>query len=133
MRPGLLRPASLFASNETGPAGGSAREIETISFLAARTGLTINTDFGVGDEPQLVAALPSAGSPILICREHDHIPTIADALGSVSPAVPQTWPDDRFDVVWVFVRTQSRGTTPSYRFSQVPELLMPGDANAPIS
>jgi hypothetical protein len=35
------------------------------------------------------------------------------------------WPDDRFDVVWVFTATDT-----GWRFDQVPELLLPGDANS---
>jgi hypothetical protein len=134
VRRGLVRPAAVFASNLTGPAGGSAREQETVSLVVTQLGVQLNTDYGVGDEQQLVAGLAGATSrPALICWEHDHIATIANDLGNVSPAVPQTWPDDRFDVVWVFVKIGAQGGTPSYRFYQVPELLLPGDSDTPIS
>jgi hypothetical protein len=134
VRRGLARPTALFASNQTGPAGGSAREVETISFVAAQLGVAINSDYGVGDESQLVAVLAKTRGPILVCWEHDHIPTIADDLGTVTPAVPQTWPSSRFDVVWVFVRAPSgRSSSPSYRFYQVPELLLPGDLATTIT
>jgi hypothetical protein len=117
VRPGLARPAEVFASNETGPAGGSARELETIGFVAEQLGVRINSDYGVGDESELVSALATTPGPILVCWEHDHIPAIADDLGTVTPAVPQTWPSTRFD----------------YRFYQVPELLLPGDLDTPIA
>jgi hypothetical protein len=134
VRRGLVRPTSLFASNQSGPDGGSAREQETISFVAAQTGLTINLDYGVGDETQLVTALQATSGPILVCWEHNNIPAIANALGNVTPAVPQAWPSSRFDVVWVFLPYQTRGSsTPSYHFYQVPELLMPGDLKTPIT
>jgi len=133
VRRGLVRPAAVFASNLTGPAGGSAREEETVSFLVTQLGVELNTAYGVGDEQQLVAALATTKGPVLICWEHDHIPTIADELGNVSPAVPETWPDGRFDVVWVFVPTRTTPGGPGYRFYQVPELLMPGDSDTPIS
>ncbi len=130
----LARPAVVFASDQTGPAGGSARELETISLVAARLGVTPNTDYGVGNEQQLVSALTNTPAPILVCWDHDYIPVIAGDLGTVRPAVPQTWPSDRFDVVWVFVRRPGqRSGSPRYDFYQVPELLLPGDRDAPIT
>lgn len=36
---------------------------------------------------------------------------------------PQAWPDDRFDLVWVFEREDE-----DWRFSQVPQLLLSGDS-----
>lgn len=48
--------------------------------------------------------------------------------GALSPAVPPGWPEDRFDMVYVLRRT----TDGRYAFSQVPELLLPGDSAEPI-
>jgi hypothetical protein len=48
---------------------------------------------------------------------------MAAAFGSLAPAAPRTWPDDLYDVVWTFIST---GT--GWRFAQVPERLLPGDA-----
>ncbi len=36
---------------------------------------------------------------------------------------PQTWPDDRFDIVWVFERADG-----GWSFTQVPQLLLAGDS-----
>jgi hypothetical protein len=105
--------------------------VETISLVAEKLGVTINNDYGLGEEPQLVSALTSTAGPILVCWEHDHIPTLADDLWSVTLTAPQTWPSDRFDVVWVFVRRSGRES--NYRVYQVPELLLPGDLDSPIS
>jgi hypothetical protein len=33
------------------------------------------------------------------------IPAIAEASGDLTPAPPDTWPDDRFDVVWTLTAT----------------------------
>jgi hypothetical protein len=132
LRPGLFRPASVFASNLTGPGGGSAREEQTVRFLAARLVVRLNTDYGVGEEEQLLAALASTRGPSLICWAHDDIPTIADRLGEISPPPPPTWPDDRFDVVWVFVKTRGEQGAQPYRFYQVVELVLPGDRETPI-
>jgi hypothetical protein len=125
---GLTRPAAVFASNRSGPAGGSAREEQTVIILAARLGVELNTDYGAGEEDRLAGALALCPGPALVCWKHDRIPAIANHLGDVSPAMPQTWPEDRFDVVWVFVRTDERGGPRArYAFYQVPELLLPGD------
>jgi hypothetical protein len=36
--------------------------------------------------------------------------------------VPETWPDDRFDVVWSFTLTSS--APPEYDFAELPQLLL---------
>jgi hypothetical protein len=43
--------------------------------------------------------------------------------------VPATWPGERFDMVYVFT-ADGPG---SYAFSQVPQLVLPGDDSAPIA
>jgi len=44
--------------------------------------------------------------------------------------VPQTWPDDRFDLVWVFEPAPTPG---GFRLHQVPQLLLAGDRAYPIT
>jgi hypothetical protein len=44
--------------------------------------------------------------------------------------VPQIWPDDRFDLVWVFEPGSTGG---SWRLRQVPQLLLAGDRAEPIA
>ncbi len=61
--------------------------------------------------------------------QHRLIPSIARYLGSVHPAVPKKWPEERYDLVWVFTR---RGDG-SWRFRQVPQLLLAGDGRSIIS
>ncbi len=63
----------------------------------------------------------------LICWERTAIADIVAHLGTVTPKPPATWPDDRFDVVFVFTRSGS-----GWAFTQVPELLLPGDKPSPI-
>jgi hypothetical protein len=75
----------------------------------------------------LVADVLSHPGPTLICWQHGEIPTIAAAFGNVSPSPPGSWPNDRFDVIWTFTRTQTGWT-----FAQIPEMAIPGDRPAPI-
>jgi hypothetical protein len=69
---------------------------------------------------------------VLICWEHDHIPLLASSLPTVAgTAIPQTWPGDRFDVIWTF--TLVPGSSPAqYAFGQIPQQLLPGDADTVI-
>ena len=60
---------------------------------------------------------------------HAHIPALATALPLVrGTVIPQTWPDDRYDVIWAF----TLATDHEYSFGQVPQLLLSGDTNAII-
>ena len=74
-------------------------------------------------------AAQSCDGVVLIGWEHKHIPLIANAILGNATA-PQQWPGERFDMVWVFDFDAGNGT---WRFSQVPELLMPGDSAEPIA
>ena len=61
--------------------------------------------------------------------EHHLIPSIAAALVGRPGIVPTTWPDDRYDIVWVFERP---GGGSEFTFRQVPQLLLGGDIADPI-
>lgn len=126
-RPGLFRPHTLFASNRDGPGGGSEGEQETLRPLARRLGLALNTDHGVGEESALAAAAQAAEGPVLICWKHDYVGAIVDCLGRVDPA-PRGWPEDRYDVIWVFARQEF-----GYRFHEIPQLLLGDDRPVRIS
>jgi hypothetical protein len=39
--------------------------------------------------------------PTLICRQHGKLPSVITAFGTVTPALPSTWPDNRLDMAWV--------------------------------
>jgi hypothetical protein len=124
-RPGLARPASIFASDPGGH--GSKRPLETITPLAAALGITPNTQYDKGDEAALAAGLAGAPDPVLISWQHESIPAIIANLGQVTPAPPASWPGPRFDMVYVFNR-DSGGWT----FSQIPQMLLAGDSATPF-
>jgi hypothetical protein len=105
------------------------RTHETIAPLAGQLGLQIQTPFEKGYETDLGKQVAAATSGVtLICWEHKHIPAIANAIILNDPQIPASWPGDRFDVVWVFEAT-APGT---YAFTQVPEMLLPGDQETTI-
>ncbi len=127
---GLARPAGLVASDPGG--AGSKRPMQTVGPLSERLGLKIGLvpvpAKKSGTQPIADALLAQPG-PVLGAFQHKLIPAIAQRLGQVSPAVPSQWPEDRFDLVWVFVRR--RGGT--WQFSQVPQLLLFGDRSSVVT
>jgi hypothetical protein len=131
---GLQSPATLL-SPSYGNADKTAehRTYQTIEGLRDRLGVAIVSAYAEGDEPQLAAAVVSQYSGVvLICWEHDHIPSLASSLPTVAGTViPQAWPGDRFDVIWTF--TLVPGSAPAqYAFGQIPQQVLSGDANTGI-
>jgi hypothetical protein len=125
----LVRPQFLYASKQKNLKHGSRRPYETIKPLADKLGLEININFMKGEEEKMVEDALQKSGTVLICWQHENIPTstmegpgiakyILDTgsydfsqvpqclLYGDSPdpikEAPDKWPDDRFDVVWVF-------------------------------
>jgi len=91
--------------------------------LANKLGLTIATGSLKGQESQVAAQAIACGGIALIGWEHENVPLIANAILGNDTTAPQTWPGERFDLVWVF-DLQPDGT---YAFSQVPQQVLAGD------
>ena len=134
LQAGLQTPAALLS-----PSYGSAdqtaehRTYQTIEALSDRLGQAIVSAYAEGDEPALASAVVSQYSGVvLICWEHDHIPSLASSLPAVAGTViPSAWSDDRFDVIWTF--TLAPGAAPAqYTFTQIPQQLLSGDADTVI-
>jgi hypothetical protein len=122
-RPPLGKPSSLFASGSE-----SLRPKQTVAPLAATLNLSIRT-FLKSQEVELVAAAKKAEDPVLIAWQHEAIPDIAGLIRGGVDGVPQRWPSHVYDLVWVF-DLQPSG---AWSFTQVPELVMPGDSEKPIA
>jgi len=123
--PGLWRPTTIWAADPREGAG--QRPWQTVRPLAARLGITVETRFGKAQASDLAAALRDAHGIALVAWQHEEIPTIVAHLGNVTPLPPTQWPEERFDLVWVFTRTDT-----GWAFSQVPQLLLVGDRNEVI-
>ena len=126
---GLPVPEHLIAS-QIGPKSSSARPVESLEPLAARLGLVVDTRFLKEDVSALGGALATIEGVTLMSWEHKLIPSIAFALVGQPSVVPRIWPDDRYDIVWVLERPAGAST---FRFRQVPQLLLAGDSAAPIA
>lgn len=126
VRSGLLRPVAVVASNPR--RDGSKRPFQTVTPLAAELAVTVNLAQAKGQEAELVEGLRGLAGPVLIAWQHESIPAIVAHLGPVSPTPPPTWPDSRFDMVYVFTRAGDH-----WKFTQVPQLLMAGDSAQPLA
>ncbi|MGZ3587007.1 MAG: hypothetical protein ACXVAP_07140, partial [Candidatus Limnocylindrales bacterium] len=125
----LPTPSRLFAS-ELGPHSRSRRPLETLQPLSDRLGLPIDEPVPQDELDQLVQTLRASTGHVLVAWEHKRIPLIANQLVGDSSSVPQAWPDDRYDLVWVF---EPNATATGFRLRQVPQLLLAGDRPEPIT
>ena len=125
-----MDPGVVFAAG-VGHGSKSERSVETVTPLVALLKLSGNVDFITshlkdGLQP-LIDDVMSRNGTILVAWEHQVIPSLIGFLPN-PPAVPQQWPGDRFDMVWVLDRAGN-----GWSFSQVPQLLLAGDSATPIS
>ena len=119
---GIHRPDHLFAVRfDLGFVGSSRRSRQTVRPLAETSGMRCDDRFGEGQEDLLARAVQRLQGTVLIAWSHGHIPIIAGALCPGVP-IPEEWPEDRFDLVWVIDRSGKRQT-----FRQVAQRLLAGD------
>jgi broad specificity phosphatase PhoE len=126
--PDLATPRTIFASG-IGHHSKSLRPQQTVTPLAAKLGLSINTSFPKGNESGLTQAAKAIGGIVLVAWEHEAIPEIAELVVGSNQGIPQHWSGGRFDLVWVFDRTNGGE---QWRFTQVPQELLSGDSSDPI-
>jgi hypothetical protein len=127
--PNLPTPAHLFAS-QIGGSGSSQRPRETLLPLSERLGLAVDSSFPKEAVDELVRAVRTSDGVVLIAWEHHLMPSVANLLTTDTSKVPQTWPDDRYDLIWVFDITARPGGSPGFR--EVPQMLLAGDKSTPI-
>jgi hypothetical protein len=124
----LARPQFLFASKPL-RRKGSRRSIETLSPLADKLGIEINSGFQRNAIESMIEKAVLCKGVVLISWQHEYIPEIASQILKNGNKAPASWPEDRFDVVWVFDLDRSSS---KYRFKQVPQKLLNGDSGSPI-
>ncbi|MEM5448533.1 MULTISPECIES: hypothetical protein [Paraburkholderia] len=124
-----LKPATVFAAG-AGPSSKSKRSMQTVAPLVSLLRETSQVDYVTtylkDDGRALMADVLTRAGVVLIAWEHKVLPSLIGHMPR-APIVPATWPDDRFDVVWIFDRTGD-----NWSFSQLPQLLLAGDSTAPI-
>jgi broad specificity phosphatase PhoE len=126
--PTFPTPTHLFAS-QIGGGSSSHRPRETLLALGERLGLAVDSRFPKEQVDELIRAVHAIDGPVLIAWEHQLIPSIANLLAQDKSKVPQIWPDDRYDLVWVFESGSQGGEV---EFREVPQTLLAGDRPTPI-
>ena len=124
----LAKPQFLFASKPL-RRKGSRRPIETITPLAHKLALRINSNFPRFDFGSMLEQVYSCKGVVLICWQREYIPGIASYILGSNNIAPQSWPEDCFDMIWVFDLDRSSS---KYTFKQVAQKLLAGDLTAPI-
>ena len=126
-RSGISKPDHLFATRfDKYSIDASRRPLQTLEPLAKSMGLKIGDLFGKGQEHKLVAAIQRLSGVALVAWSHENIRFLVEAIRPTGLQPPE-WPDERFDLVWVFDRS-ARG----WKFSQSPQMLLAGDLKDPV-
>jgi broad specificity phosphatase PhoE len=122
------QPTELIVPDHHGPDPETKyRPYQTLMPLADLLGLPIEPR--EPHEGKLATELAEANTGVtLVSWAHEDIPKLAEHIPTDGEKPPESWPDDRYDLVWVFEAT-APGT---YAFSQVPEMLLPGDKESTI-
>jgi hypothetical protein len=124
----LAKPQFLFASKPL-RRRGSRRPFETLVPLAQKLAIRINSNFQRGDFDSMVEEVMACKGVVLICWQREYIPEIAAQILGNNNAAPMNWPEDCYNMIWVF---DLLGSRMKYSFKQVPQKLLAGDLTTPI-
>ena len=131
LRTGISKPGAVFSPLYKDKPQNE-RTYQTVLPLSLRLGISTETLFGKADVKEMAGVAVGRTGVVLICWEHENIPSLAKALPTVNgKKIPGKWPGDRFDVVWSFTLAAGTGS-PQYEFSQIPQLLLSGDKGSKI-
>jgi hypothetical protein len=124
----LAKPKFLFASKPL-RRKGSRRSMETLTPLAQKLAIRINSSFQRSDFESMLDEVFACKGVVLICWQREYIPQIASYILGNKKIAPSVWPEDCFDMIWVFDLARSSS---KYTFKQVPQRLLGGDLTTPI-
>ena len=119
----LAKPQFLYASKPV-KRKGSRRPFETIMPLAEKLAIRINSNFKKFETESMLEDALLCNGVVLICWQREYIPQITEQILVNKALAPPEWPEDRFDMVWVFDRNPSSAR---YSFKQIPQSLLMGD------
>jgi hypothetical protein len=121
--PALAKPDVIFAEGDSGHVK-SLRAQHTVLALADFLEKHLNIKHAKGDEKELAKDAVATDGVVLIAWEHNAIIDIVNHITGDQKTCPQTWPDSRYDLVWVLDREPHSA---AWKFTQVPQMLLPGD------
>ena len=123
--PGIVQPGRVIATQASDEAK-SRREVDTARPTADRLSITLEDGHSHGEEKQVAAEILAKPDSTLVVWHHGTIAKLVAAFPvSNASDVPDHWPEERFDLIWVL--TREPGDQLSYRFSVVPQGLLTGD------
>jgi hypothetical protein len=118
----LARPQILFACKADSK-DPSLRPQHTLLPLSDLLQVEFNRHYFEGEEKALVRKVLESPGPALVAWKHITMHVIANLILGDKTTAPQHWPFSCYDIVWVFDRRDDAWT-----FSQIPQLLLPGDS-----
>lgn len=124
----LATPQFLYASKPV-LRKGSRRSLQTITPLGEKLAIKINSEFQRAEFEKMLADAFSRNGVVLICWQREYIPAIASLILGNNTTAPADWPEDRYDMIWIFDLDRSSCT---YTFTQAPQELLNGDLIVPI-
>ncbi len=101
---GIGKKEATIAGKKVKVGSHSRRPLETVTPMAGRLRLKPVTDFTKGEEALLVKDVLARSATVLICWQHEDIPAIGNLITGNDKTVPQEWPENRYDLIWVFDR-----------------------------
>jgi hypothetical protein len=126
--PSLATPQFVYASKPL-LRKGSRRSLQTVTPLGEKLSIKINSEFQRAEFERMIEDVYSRNGVVLICWQREYIPNIASLILGKKSAAPSDWPEDRYDMIWVFDLDRSSSR---YSFEQVPQELLAGDLITPI-
>jgi len=146
--PSLATPQFLFASDpiakqgdDTSDKGPSQRPYETLTALAAKLSLTIDTSHGKNHYAKMVTSALACDGAVLIAWQHEDIALTTETGPGISQEIlaqtgttgtfniPTSWPTGpagaRYDLVFVFDRPSGNGSITG--FTLLAQQLLAGD------
>lgn len=123
-RPGLTRPGHIVATQPTHDYK-SKRERDTATPTAGRLGLTIDESFTHRDAEEAAKSILGQDQDVLVVWHHGSMPKLLQHFPLADASqIPQAWPEDRFDLIWIL----SRESDGRYAFSEANQDLLADDA-----
>lgn len=125
--PGIQVPQRIYATHPSHSAQ-STREYDTAGPTATKLGHKVRADYKHGQEAQLAAELASTQDSALVVWHHGAIPELMKHFDiENADHIPEQWPEDRFDLMWVLTRPNEHS---QFTWQPVNQDLLEGDLPA---
>lgn len=126
VHPHIVQPGRVIATRASDEAK-SRRELDTARPTADRLGITLEDSHSHGEEKEVATEILARPDTSLVVWHHGALAQLVGHFPVVNASdVPDHWPEERFDLIWVLVQEPSAPL--AYRFAVVPQGLLVGDA-----